>query len=504
MDIISAYRDAGTYRGAAEICGTTHKTVRRVIAAHVAASSGASAAPKALRPRNYDEVVDLVAKRVAATAGRITAKRLLPEATAAGYAGSARNFRRLVAEAKQAWRNEHPNGGRGRRPAVWTPGETLMIDWGELRIDGVLVHVFCAVLAWSRFRFVRFAADQKATTTMGMLAECFEELGGVPKVVLADRMGCLKAGVVANVVVPSPDYVRFASHYRFRPDFCHAADPQSKGMVENLVGYAKSDLMVPLIGAASSGLGDRNASASQWCGEVNATVHSEICAVPAERLEVELRLLGELPSLRAEFGARPTTRKVDKLSCIRFGSARYSVPNRLIGRTVTVLVEDTLLRVIEPVTGEVHAEHALVAPGEVSITDAHYDRARPDKPSRAARPRTQQEKDFLALGPVAEAFLTGAAAAGVTKLSSEIGVVLDLAAAHGDDAVVVALERAVEFGRWRAGDIRSILATHGQAPTPRSAGPAFDQAVVLTLPRVPTRPLEAYKIASTLEGGERP
>ncbi len=31
-----------------------------------------------------------------------------------------------------------------------------------------------------------------------MLAGCFEELGGVPKVVLADRMGCLKGGVVAN------------------------------------------------------------------------------------------------------------------------------------------------------------------------------------------------------------------------------------------------------------------------------------------------------------------
>jgi hypothetical protein len=54
-------------------------------------------------------------------------------------------------------------------------------------------------------------------------------------------------------------------------------------------------------------------------------------------------LLGELPSLRAEFGARPTTRKVDKLSCIRFGSSRYSVPNRLIGSTVTVLVDDQLL-----------------------------------------------------------------------------------------------------------------------------------------------------------------
>ena len=489
MDVISAYREVGTYRGAAAICGTTHKTVKRIIEAHE--SAGAPAAPKAPRARNYDEVTDLVAKRVTDTAGRLTAKRLLPEATAAGYDGSARNFRRLVADAKQAWRNEHA-GYRGRRPAVWTPGETLMIDWGELRIDGVLVHVFCAVLAWSRFRFVRFAVDQKSATTMGMLAECFEELGGVPKVVLADRMGCLKAGVVANVVVPTPDYVRFASHYRFRPDFCHAADPQSKGMVENLVGYAKSDLMVPLVGSKSTSLGDRNDAAAAWCAEVNANLHSEICAIPAERLAIEQPLLGELPSLRAEFGPRPTTRKVDKLSCIRFGSARYSVPNRLIGTSVTVLVEDDLLRIIGPVTGEVHAEHALVAPGEVSIDDTHYDKPRPDKPSRGARPRTQQEKDFLALGPAAEAFLTGAAAAGVTKLPSEIGVILDLAAAHGNDAVVVALTRAVEFGRWRAGDIRSILATHGQAPTPRPAG----EPLVLTLPSVPTRSLDAYRIES--------
>ena len=32
MDIIAAYREVGTFRGAAEITGTTHKTVRRVIA----------------------------------------------------------------------------------------------------------------------------------------------------------------------------------------------------------------------------------------------------------------------------------------------------------------------------------------------------------------------------------------------------------------------------------------------------------------------------------------
>jgi hypothetical protein len=89
----------------------------------------------------------------------ISAKRLLPAARVAGYEGSARNFRRLVAAAKAEWRAGHARLG-GRRPAVWSPGETLVIDWGEEKIAGRTVLVVCAVLAWSRFRFVRFAADQ--------------------------------------------------------------------------------------------------------------------------------------------------------------------------------------------------------------------------------------------------------------------------------------------------------------------------------------------------------
>ncbi len=91
MDIIAAYREAGTFRGAAVISGTTHKTVRRVIARH---EEGGSVPARLPRPRNYDGVAVLVAERVAKTAARISAKRLLPAARAAGYSGSDRNFRR--------------------------------------------------------------------------------------------------------------------------------------------------------------------------------------------------------------------------------------------------------------------------------------------------------------------------------------------------------------------------------------------------------------------------
>jgi len=123
-------------------------------------------------------------------------------------------------------------------------------------------------------------------------------------------------------------------------------------------------MATPLGPTVLSFSGGLNADAAACCEEVNTAAHSEICAIPAGRLASERELLGGLPSLRLDVGPRPITRKVDKLSCIRFGSARYSVPNRLIGAVVTVLVDerDRMLRVVEPVTDQVHAEHAWSRP----------------------------------------------------------------------------------------------------------------------------------------------
>jgi transposase len=413
----------------------------------------------------------------------------LPAARAAGYGGSARNFRRLVASQKALWRQENH---RGRRPAVWSPGQYLVIDWGEIDWAGPgRLQVFCAVLAWCRVRFVRFALDQRAATTLRLLAECFETLGGVPGMVLADRMGCLKGAVVANRVVPTGEYLRFATHYGFRPDFCEAADPQSKGIVERLVGYAKSDLVVPgnTAGEPFDDLVTANVAAAAWCTQVNATLHSETNAVPIERLVVERELLGPLPSLRPSIG-RALTRTVDRLSCVRFGSARYSVPIRLIGTQVRLRTDDGRLLVIMTGAGEVVAEHQLVAPGETSILDAHYGGPRPAVPARAVRPKTAAEQQFCALGPVAEAFLVGAVAAGNTRLGPELGELNTMAAAHGHEPFLDALSRATAFGRWRAADVRSILAAGAGTPTPAPAG----DALILQLPVVPTRSLADYAV----------
>ncbi|GLV12293.1 hypothetical protein MyChFU_56130 [Mycobacterium intracellulare subsp. chimaera] len=496
MDIISAYHQLGSYRAAAEHCGTTHRTVKKIVEKFEAGQAGMPLPARAERAHNYDLVADLVAERVQKSHGRISAKRLLPIAKAAGYEGSARNFRRLVAEAKALWRS---NNHRGRRPAVWEPGEYLVIDWAQAAPG---LFLFCAVLAFSRWRFVRFASNERASTTLALIAESLAAAGGVPARVLADRMACLKGGVVANVVVPTPDYVRLAGHYGFAPDFCHASDPQSKGIVERLCGYAQDDLAVPLLTeAAVTGtavdLRTANTAAEAWCTEVNAAVHSEICAVPDERLITERDLLQPLPSLRLQIGAPSVLRKVDRLSCIRYGSARYSVPTRLIGTTVAVVVDHGAICLLEPSTGVIVAEHELVAPGGVSILDEHYDGPRP-APNRGPRPKTTVEKLFCDLGADAQAFLVGAAAIGNTRLASELEILLALGAAHGTDALVAALHRAVAFRRFRAADVRSILAAGTGTPQPRPAG----DALILDLPVAPTRSLDAYKITPIIADGE--
>ena len=212
---------------------------------------------------------------------------------------------------------------------------------------------------------------------------------------------------------------------------------------------------------------------------------------------IERELLQPLPSLRLQIGAPSVLRKVDRLSCVRYASARYSVPTRLIGASVAVVVDHGAVCLVEPATGMIVAEHELAAPGTASILDAHYDGPRPRRSRGPTTRKPRVEQQFCALGEDAQAFLVGAAAIGNTRLGSELEILLALGAAHGEQPLVEALRRAVAFRRFRAADVRSILAAGAGTPQPRPAG----DALILDLPIAPTRSLEAYTITPAADGG---
>ena len=122
LNVINAYRKVGTHRRAAGMCGIDHKTAKRIIEKNTGQPAGRRHRPVG-RAGNHEVVRPLVAAKVAKTLAKITAKRLMAEVWAAGYAGSDRNLRRLVREEKLAWRKARSAGRQQRRPAVWAPGE---------------------------------------------------------------------------------------------------------------------------------------------------------------------------------------------------------------------------------------------------------------------------------------------------------------------------------------------------------------------------------------------
>lgn len=205
---------------------------------------------------------------------------------------------------------------------------------------------------------------------------------------------------------------------------------------------------------------------------MNGRHHADIAAIPSERLVIEGPLLRRLQSLR--LAAAPTaSRKVDGLSTVRFGSARYSVPAGLRGERVDLAVIGTEVTI--SARGTTVARHRLVGPGELALDDVHYGRTA-RRSVRAVRPRTADELAFLSLGPVAELFLRAAAASGATRLHLELAEIVPLARSHGREVLVAALERSLAVG---AGASRLTRA---------------GDDLPVELPAVPVRPLSAYAL----------
>ncbi len=493
VDMIALYEELGSYRAVAAIVGCDPKTVKRYV--ELAGERG-QLAPVRHRARVTDPFGELIRERVEATKAKITARRLHRMLRAAGYEGSERSLRRAVAAEKAAYRRRQAASGRVYRPWASAPGEWLLCDWGsagKVQTPAGLrpLSFFCSVLGYSRHRQLTFSLTERFAALAIGLASNLEQIGGVPQNVLFDNPRTVTVGDVAGAHVLNPQLVRLASHYRFSPRTTSYYDPESKGKVEAAVRFAKSDLVPP---EGFGSLDEANEVGREWCARVNSEPHSETKRPPAELIAADRELLRPLPEARPAI-ACGSERKVDRLATIRFASARYSVPHRLVGETVEALASDRELIVTHG--GVPVAQHPLLGPGEVSIEDQHYPTPAPTG-IRELRPRTEAERAFLALGPEAEAYLRAAAAAGAARLSERIAEALALAAVRGEAQARAALDRAHRFGRYGRGDLEAIAESLGA--TPPEGRPEAVPLGLEGLPEVPTRAISAYALK---EGDER-
>jgi hypothetical protein len=180
---LEAFDLTGSYRDAAELAGCSHHTVARYVAAR---DAGRLTDQPVARPQLIDEFLPKVEEWVHKSRGKIRADKVHEKLLALGFTGSERTTRRAVAKVKRAWRLENT---RVHRPWVTEPGLWLQYDFGDgPLIDGAKTVLFCAWLAWSRFRVVLPIRDKTAPSVQAALDVAFRRIGGAPTYVLPENV----------------------------------------------------------------------------------------------------------------------------------------------------------------------------------------------------------------------------------------------------------------------------------------------------------------------------
>src|SRR4051794_18432959 len=239
MEILEAFDATGSLRAAAELVGCDHKTVAHWVRARDDAGGGLPQ-PARSRPR-VDAFAEKVEEWVEPSCGKVRADVAHQKLVAMGYQGSERTTRRAVAAAKRRWRAEH---GRRTRPWIPEPGLWMQWDYGDgPTVAGRSTVLFCAWLAWSRFRVVIALWDRTMPSVVMALDRALRSFGGAPTYALTDNEKTVSTDHIAGIAVRNPQIVSVGRHYGLSIATCVPADPQSKGGSEATVGIAKADLV---------------------------------------------------------------------------------------------------------------------------------------------------------------------------------------------------------------------------------------------------------------------
>lgn len=213
-------------------------------------------------------------------------------------------------------------------PLAYEPGEDAQCDFGEGQIilggQWVTAQILCVRLCFSKIPFVMVFPHQRQEAFFEGQKEAFVFFGGVPQRVWYDHLSqAVKQTLVGRKPREQESFIAFRSHYLFESRFCNPGEAHEKGLVENLVGYARRNFLVPIPEVDSF-------------QELNAILRERCLAEANRRLRGETLTIGELwaqerPHLRPlpphPFPCcRTVPVRPNRLSLITFETNRYSIP----------------------------------------------------------------------------------------------------------------------------------------------------------------------------------
>ena len=249
------------------------------------------------RPKCSDGFADKIGEWVERSKGKVRADVVHDRLVAMGYTGSERTTRRVVAVLKALVSPCQTTAsiGPGSPSRVYGSNTTSATGrWSR----GCATVLFCAWVAWSRFRVILPLSDRTMGSVVAALDRTFRLIGGASTYVLTDNEKTVTDRHIAGIPVRNETMVATANYYGVTICTCVPYDPESKGGSESTVKIAKADL-VP----TEANLLDEYASFAELevaCAGAmetfNGRIHAVTRRIPAEALAEELSFLHAIPA----------------------------------------------------------------------------------------------------------------------------------------------------------------------------------------------------------------
>jgi len=254
-------------------------------------------------------------------------------------------------------------------------GKQLQIDFGEYKTrSGLKLYIFAAVLSRSRYKFIAF--QDKPFTTFDLifhLLNCFDYIGGMPEEIVIDQDSVMVVAENHGDIIYTKDFGYFIEEMGLKMYVCRKADPETKGKVENCVGFVKKNFLSV---RDFRMLEEARESLVSWLNRrANGKISQATKHIPAEEIEEEREHLRPIRNsiYRKDTLIGREERKADEYALVSVGASQYSVPSEYKNRGVDIYATDTKLFVFDSYTGVQITEHDIsLIPGKKITKREHY------------------------------------------------------------------------------------------------------------------------------------
>ncbi len=231
-------------------------------------------------------------------------------------------------------------------PLDFTPGERAEFDFGQatIKVGGQVVKVpfLAGRLRFSGAMFVECFPTQRQEAFLLGQRHAFEFWGGVPRMVVYDNLKPAVLQILQGHSRREHDvFLHFHSVYRFEALFANVRAGWEKGSVENLVGYARRNYLVPLPEGAD--LETINTDLRANCLVDQQRIMAGRTDPIATRMALERTYLGPLPPHPPDLSPMVEV-LVHSTGRVRFQTNDYSVPIQYVYQRLTLKADPFRVR----------------------------------------------------------------------------------------------------------------------------------------------------------------